>query len=134
MMDSIKERLGASDEEWAAIQPRLQNVIDAQRQAATNTGLGLMAFAGGGRGGAALGGRGGRGGDQPQSEVARATQELRTALDNESASTEEVARRLTALREARKKSQAELTAARASLRELLTQRQEAELAVAGILE
>src|SRR4051812_341802 len=49
MMTRIKEQLGASDDEWKALQPAVEKVMTAQRDTR----------GGGGRGGP--GGRGGRG-------------------------------------------------------------------------
>lgn len=128
MMNRYKEQLGITDEEeWKAILPKLEKVMAAQRDARTG---------GGGFGG--RGGRfgGGRDGDrqQQQSAVARATQELRTALENESTSSEVISQRLTAYREARAKAQQELAAAQKELRELLVQRQEAVLVMQGLLD
>src|SRR5690606_11878184 len=33
MMDALKERLGASDEDWQALEPRVQRVMEAQQNA-----------------------------------------------------------------------------------------------------
>jgi hypothetical protein len=59
---------------------------------------------------------------------------LRTALENENSSPEELKAKLTAVREQRKKATAELEQAREELRKVLTMRQEAALVAMGILE
>lgn len=130
MMERFKEQLKAPDDEWAIIEPKLQKVLTAQREAR-----------GGGMFGGGFGGRrGGPGGDannnQPQdtSPMATASRELRTALEKENASADEINAKLKAYREAREKAQANLEAARKDLKEVLSARQEAQLVVVGILE
>lgn len=122
MMNAMKEQLGATDEEWTVLRPQIEKVQTAQRSA---------------RGGAFGMGRGGRGGDRPaegENAVQTASRELRSALENRNTSAEELTRRLTALREARAKAQAELVAAQKGLKELLTARQEAVLVQNGMLD
>ena len=127
-MDRIKETLGASDEEWAVLEPRIQKVQELSMQTRA-----------GGRGGM-FGGRGARGGgDAPAPEreltpVQTATQGLQTILEDEAASAEDIQAKLTALREAREKAKQEVAKAQAELREVLTIRQEAQLVVMGMLE
>ncbi len=130
-MNSIKEQLGASEDEWKALQPKLDKVMTAQRD--TRTGFG-------GFGGLSGRSRGGeerdrpRTGDQPESKVATAQRELRTTLDNKNASADDIAAKLKAYRDAREKARAELQAAQKSLREGVTPRQEATLVLLGMLE
>lgn len=126
MNERMKESLKASDDEWAVIQPLIEKVTTKQREASGNR------F--GGRGG-----RGGRGGDdnnsgQSQSAAATASQALRTTLENESASPDEIKAKLTAVREARKNASAEVEKAREELKAVLSVRQEAALVSMGILE
>ena len=59
---------------------------------------------------------------------------MRAALENEGTSPETLKAKLTAVREVRKKSTAELADAREELRKVLTVRQEAMLVSYGILE
>ena len=127
MMERFKEQLKAPDDEWAVIQPKLEKVMTAQREARAG---GMF----GGRGG--RGGPGGPGGDQQQdtSALGVASRELRTALENENTSGEELDKKLAAFREARAKAQANLEAARKDLKEILSPRQEASLVMIGILE
>ena len=79
--------------------------------------------------------------DQPAEEPAadtpaaeRARRELERTLENKEAKPDEIKARLTALREAREKAKEELAKAKDSLREILTQRQEAQLVLYGILD
>lgn len=124
MMAGIKEQLSASDEEWKVLSPKLEKVMAAQRESRVGFG-GFGGF-----------GRGWRGGDanQPQSELARAAQELRTSLENKETPADTIAAKLKTYREARDKAREAVTAAQKELKELLTQRQEAVLVNMGILD
>ncbi|GIW76864.1 MAG: hypothetical protein KatS3mg104_1927 [Phycisphaerae bacterium] len=129
MMERLKEELNAPDDEWGVIQPKLEKVMVAQREARAGT-----IFGGGRRGPGGPGG--GPGPDRPRddSPVAMAARELRTVLENPNASGEEIDRKLNAYRDARTKANEKLEDARKELREVLTARQEAALVMAGILE
>lgn len=118
MMTRLKEQLGANDEEWKVLQPKVEKVMTAQNNS---------------RGGGS--GRGGRGGgdNQPTTPVATASRDLRQALEN-NASAEDINKKLAAYREARAKGREELAAAQKELKELLTPKQEATLVVNGMLE
>jgi len=131
MLDNVKEQLGASDEEMTVLTPKLEKVFAARRDA--NAGGGFGGFGGGQRGRGGPGGGGG-GDNQPQSAVGKATQDLRTTLENKSASADEITAKLTALRDARAKAQEELKASQKELKELVTARQEAVLVSMGMLE
>jgi len=129
MEENVKERLQASDDEWKVIQPLLAAVMEKQRAA----GAGRFGGFGGRRGGPGGPGGGGpgagpRGGGSP--EVAA----LNEALDSSSASTADIKAKLAALRESRKKSEAELKKAREELRQVLSLKQEARCVVMGILD
>src|SRR5258708_4012287 len=78
MMTRIKEQLGASDDEWKALQPAVEKVMTAQRDARA----GGRGGPGGGRGGRGQGGAGGQAAGagtppppdaQPPSEGAKAS-------------------------------------------------------------
>lgn len=125
MEQRMKEQLQVNDEEWSVLQPKLEKVNRAMRDA--RGGFGFGGRRGGGAGGD-------QGGDQPETPVAKATRDLRTALENNSATEQELAAKIAALREARKKSQADLDAARKELQEVVTPRQEAVLVMMGLLE
>jgi len=126
MMNNIKERLGASDDEWKVISPKVEKVMTAQRDARGGGGFGF-----GGRGGR----RGGGGGDQqPTTETGKASADLQTALENKDTPADEIAKKLAAYREARDKGRAALQASQKELKEILTQRQEAVMVNMGMLE
>jgi hypothetical protein len=151
MNERIKETLKATDEEWAVIQPLLEKVQTKQRDARAG-GFGGGGMLGGGRRG--QGGQGGQGAapgaQQPADQNNQGNQQgrgnrgggatspeadaLRTALENDSTSADDIKAKLTALRESRKKAQGELEQARADLEKVLTAKQEATLVLMGVLE
>lgn len=117
MEDRLKTDLKTTEAEWAVIQPLLEKVMEKQR----------ATFAGrfGGRRG---GGQGGGQSSMPEADA------LRTALESDQTSNDDLKAKLAALREARKKAGAELDQAREDLKKVLTLRQEAMLVSRGILE
>jgi hypothetical protein len=135
MMTRIKERMGASDDEWKVIQPKLEKVMTAQREGRSG-GFGAPGGRRGRSGDTAAGGN--AGGDQAnqreQSAVGKAQADLRAALDDKSTSPEEINKRLTALRDAREKARADRTSAQKDLKEVLSARQEAVLVSMGMLD
>ena len=127
-LEWMKEILKVEDEEWTVLQPRLAKVMTLSRD--VRGGMrGMMFGRRGRRGGDAAGAR-----PQPQSATQKAQQALRQSLENEAATADEIKTKLTALRAAREKAKQELAVAQQSLRELLTQRQEAQLVLMGILD
>jgi hypothetical protein len=142
MMERWKEQLGADDDAWKVIEPRLAKVMELRND--------TMA---GGRGGmfGMMAGRGGRGGDQgpggPQGNrprfpgqenrqptaVEKAAEALSTTLENQSASADTIKQQLTSLRKAREQATQQLAAAQQDLRQILTVRQEATLVLTGML-
>ncbi len=143
MNDRLKAALKASDDEWAVIQPLLEKVQTAQRATMAGRFGGFGGF--GRRGGGGPGGPGGGGsapaaspGASPSNRWGRFSSPeadaLRTALESDSTSPEEIKAKLQALRDARKKAAADLDDARENLKKVLTLRQEATLVQMGILE
>jgi len=140
MVERLKEQLGAKDEEWKLIEPRLQKVVDLSRQV-DRPGRGMFFRRGGrrrfgleadtdsrsGRGPAGAPGR-------EASAVEKAADELQKVLDSESAKVEEIKAKLTALREAREKAKQDLAKAQQDLKQILTVKQEATLVLWGILD
>lgn len=134
MAERMKTAMGASDEEWTVLEPAIQKVQTLQRE---SRGGGMM-----GR----RGGPGGRGGPEganagadaapraPESAVAKASQDLRTTLENKDASADTIKTKLAALRSAKAKAHEELTKAQDELRGLLNARQEAQLVIIGMLD
>jgi len=127
--DNVKEQLGASDDEWKVIQPKLTKVFDARR-----------ASMGGMRG--MFGRNRDRGGDSNnnaadntnRSPLELAQRELQQVLDNKDATPDQIAAKLKALREARDKAHQELVTAQKDLKEILTPRQEAVLVNMSMLD
>lgn len=128
MTDMLKTRLKVSDEEWGVLSPLIEKVTTKQREAMTGRFGGGFGGRGGGPGGP---GGGGNNSDRPGAAENTA---LRTALESESTSPEDLKAKLAALREVRKKGAADLAAARADLQKVVTVRQEAVLVQMGILE
>ncbi len=135
MMDRIKENLGVTnDDEWKIIQERIEKVQEAQREA--GGGFGGFGMMGPRRGGQGQGGQGQaqvRGGGMFGGTPNPAAEELRTALEN-NASNDVIKAKLAALRESRKAAEAKLEKARQDLQKVLTQKQEAQLVLMGMLK
>jgi len=130
MMEQLKEQLKAQDNEWKVLEPKLAKVMEAQRDMRFGGGMGF-----GGRGGGGGGGnRDNNNPDQPQSELQKAGRELRTTLQSDGAAAADIEVKLKTYREAREKAQENLKTAREDLKGVLTQRQEAVLVMAGMLE
>jgi hypothetical protein len=135
MMERYKEALGVeSDEEWKAIQPRVQKVTQARREVTAYQMRGMMGGFGGRRGG-------GNGDEAGQSERRRgfgqqpspAAEELQKAVESK-ASAETIKAKLTTYREERKQKEAALDNAQDELRKVLSVRQEAAAVLAGLLD
>lgn len=112
-----------NDEEWAAIQPLVQKVMDAEQAVPR----GMRGFGRGGRGGGG-GGRGGFG-PAPSPEM----EALQQALDAK-ASPDALKAKLAALSDARKAKEASLAKTQEDLRKVLTVRQEAAATLMGLLQ
>lgn len=123
MMDRLKEQLGATDDEWKALEPKVEKVMEARQASFGGFGFGRR-------------GRGGNGGgdNQPQTPVAKAQQELREAVDNKDTPADQLKTKLAAYRDAREAARKQLADAQKELKELLTQRQEAVMVINGMLE
>jgi hypothetical protein len=133
-MQNVQRQLGASDDEFAAIQPKLQAVMTLQRDAQPR----MRMFGRGGPGGG--GGRGGNfgggfGGAATQpSAVQTALTDLQTTLDDTNASPDDIKAKLDTVRQARAKARQDLVVAQQDLKSVLTQRQEAVLVLMGMLD
>jgi hypothetical protein len=143
MAQRMQEQLGVNQEEWSALQPKIEKVQTLSMQSR----FGGRSFGRGGPGGGQGGGgdrqgggggnRGQRGGgfpDMANTPVGIAAQDLQTLLENKDANADQIKAKLEALRAARAKVKEELTAAQKDLRELLTVRQEAVLVEMGLLD
>jgi hypothetical protein len=118
----IKSALNSSDAEWSVLLPRIQKLLDVQMSEIT----------------AARGARRNRFStpvrDPNASGVAAALSDLQRTLSDPGALPQLIQQKLAALRDARRKAADELAAARKSVKELLTVRQEAVLVTMGYLE
>lgn len=141
MMDNFRENLGVkSDDEWAVIEPRIQKVMDTQRE--TRSGMGMRGMFGfGGRRGGPPGGADAQNADQGQNQRRRnfgpqpspAAQALEQAITS-NASSETIKAKLDAYRAERKQNEAKLEEARTDLKKVLSLKQEAQMVMAGLLE
>ncbi|MDY7010184.1 MAG: hypothetical protein SVV80_05455 [Planctomycetota bacterium] len=131
--ERIKENLGASEEEWKVLQPRIEKVQTLSRQ------LRFGAMRG------RFGDRSDRRGDRPrgsaqetatrpQSDLEKKSEALGKIVENKESKTEEIKSALKAFREAREKVEKDLANARKDLREVVTVRQEAQLVLMGVLD
>jgi hypothetical protein len=159
MEDRMKQALGATDDEWKVLQPRIEKVRAAQRQNGGGRGMGII-FGGrrggpstqgapdggqgqngqggqngrGGRGGRGPGGRGpGPDGQTNDSAVAVKVRELQQAVES-NAGPDEIKAKMAALRDAKAKAREQVAQAQAELREVLTAKQVGALIVMGVLE
>jgi hypothetical protein len=132
MMARYRERLEITDDtEWNAMQPLIQKVMEARRDAGA-----------GGRGGFGGFGRGGRGGDgtnsanagqrRPTPPANPAAEELQKAIDAK-ASSSEMKAALARFNDYRKGKRSDLEKAQDALRAVLTTRQEAIATLSGLL-
>lgn len=143
MMNDLKEQLGASDDEWKTLVPKIEKVMTVQRE--------LQVGVGGPGGWGPPGGPGGPGGpdvsDGPgrrerdgdmgnwsEGKVAQARRELRRVVESRGASAAEISAKLAAYRKARQAARAELENARKDLVDATTPQQEAVLVIVGLLE
>ena len=121
----MQRQVGASDAEWKTIGPSVMKVSQLNGRV---TGRGAMF---GGR----RGGMGGPQGAQGQpTELDKATEQLQTLLDNDSAKPEDIEKQLTAYRAAREKVKKELAAEQQKLQKQVTVRQKAQLVLMGLLD
>jgi hypothetical protein len=152
MMDRYREQFEIKDDAtWSAIEPRIQKVMEARRDASTGMGFAMMRRPRGGGGGADNAGS-----DQGQGQQARrnrnantdseqgntnrrgpqlspAAQELRQAVDT-NASSDVIKAKLAAYREDHKQKQAKLQDAQEELRKVLSLKQEANAVLLGLLQ
>ncbi len=130
IMDNIKDQLGfTNDTDWDAVQPLVQKVMDARRDAGGNA-MGRMF--GGGRNRGGQGGNNRRGGGMfgTPSPEAEALQKL---IDD-NAPAGQIKDSLEKYRAAQKAKQAKLVQAQKDLQQVLTAKQEAQAALLGLVD
>lgn len=125
----MQERLGATDQEWKVLGPRVMRVSELSRQ-----------LRGGGRDRGRGGSQGGRpdsrqdGSTRERSALEQAQEQLRTVLSNTSATPDQINKQLAAFRTVKARVKQQLVAAQTDLRKLITVRQEAQLVMMGMLD
>ena len=120
---TLKQQLGATDDEWAAIQPKIQLVLAAQSRVTTGpTGFGGLSQMGGFNA-KELG----------PNPVPPALTALKLTIKDTNATNEEIAAKLKALRDAKQAAKDTLANAQKALSDILTVRQEAILSKLGML-
>ena len=156
----MQQALGASDEQWKIIEPRLKKVKRYREQASIGTKPpfesnfssfstgpgGAQGFSGGFGGGfqfqAGFGGSGGnfqtfpsrQASDGPISDGEILCEEIQMLLNDPQTTPEQVSQKLDALRLARDKARRQWIAAQKQLREVLDFRQQARLVLMGLLD
>lgn len=129
MEQRMQRQLRASDQKWKTIGPSVMKVSQLNRQV-SGGGMGGMFF--GGRRGPMGGPQGAQG--RQLTELDKATEQLQTLLDNQSAKPEDIEKQLTVLRAAREKVKKQLAAERQRLQKQITVRQKAQLVLMGLLD
>jgi hypothetical protein len=133
MMNNYREQLGfTNDTDWNAVQPLIQKVTDAQREAMSGRfgGMGRMfRNRGGDQGGPGFGGGRGGFGSQPSPEA----EALQKAIDDNQP-TAQIKAALAKYQASQKAKQAKLAQAQEDLRKVLTVKQEAEATLLGLLQ
>jgi hypothetical protein len=128
MMDNIKDQLEfTNDADWDAVQPLVQKVIEARRDA--GGGANMMRLMRPNRGGNGGGNRRGGFGGPPNPDA----EALQRALDD-NAPAGQVKTLLVKYQTAMKAKQASLKDAQEALRAVLTSRQEAQATLMGLLD
>jgi len=127
MEQRMQRQVGASDAEWKTIGPSVMKVSQLNRQA---SGGGMGGMFGGRRG--PMGGR--QGAQEQPTELDKATEQLQTLLENESAKPGDIEKQLTAYRAARAKVKKQLAEEQQKLQKQVTVRQKAQLVLMGLLD
>ena len=132
-LDNIRQQLEfTNDTDWSAVEPLFQKVLDAQQAARTGGGRGGVGGRRGGNNGNnnnnTNANNGGRGGNQPSPEALA----LQQAIDND-APPDQLKDLLAKYNASEKARRATLAAAQASLRQVLTVKQESQVTLMGLL-
>ncbi len=124
-LDGIKRDLAVTDDEWAILVPKIKALVLAQAKVGAGTmgGMagppGINAFMAGQHG---------------NNEVVTALRELRAAVRDKTSTDAILTEKLKAVRDARAKVQADVTAAKKELTDIITMRQEAILVHTGLIQ
>jgi hypothetical protein len=127
-LKSLQTPMGCSDEEFAAIRPYLQKVVEAFQATQVNR------FRGGPPQNGTQGPNNQRPANVQDSAVQQAASDLQQTLSDDNASPDLIKNKLDILRQAQDKAKQDLTVARSQLQALLTEKQEAVLVEYGLLD
>jgi hypothetical protein len=154
-LDHIKTLIGSSDDEFAALSPFVEKILEMKIAEQINDARGMMAH--GGSAIVALAAPGGNAAQSPQvqqaaqmmqqlvtglstynfgrppSELQVATNELSAAIEDRNSTPDFLANKLAAFRAARNKAADDLKQTQDALKQLLTQKQEGLLVMEGLL-
>ena len=138
-MNAVRAKLAADDEQWKSLWPKIEKVLEAQRNARTGAGMSLSspAMVKGNPPANALPPQRPQGAGAAavvETAAGSAMQQIRAALENQQTSDEELLKQVTAMRAARDIARAELAAAQKDLHDACSPRQEAVLVTLGVLE
>ncbi len=129
-MQQLKTDMGATDEEFTALQPKIEKITQLKQE---------LNPRGGGRGGFGGGRRGAAAADPnaaapAQTDLQKALAELQAAIQNKDTPADTLKAKLDAYHTAKAATEAELKKDQDDLKSVVTQRQEAVLVVNGTLE
>jgi hypothetical protein len=127
MLDALKDRLELSDDDFKALSPKIEKLLDAKQNMTTGAGMSWSSMNGGKPVFKASEAK-------PNTEPGKAMQDVRDAVADKDLSNEEVVKKIAAVREAREKAKAEFDAAQKELSDALTPRQQAVLMTLGVIE
>ena len=130
----LKEELAVSDDEWAALQPRIQKVRQLQRDATSRGPRNARNGRGNRNRGQNADTNATPNPDRPTSEVQQKAQALQQLLASKDSSPDAIKAAVTDFREAKAKAKVDLKKAQDELRDLLTARQESVLVMMGMLD
>ena len=111
-IESVRNQLRVSDQDWRVIRPRFMGVYDLVRPAVQMVGRN----------------------EQPKTELEQRSRELRELVQADKPDMEQIRAKLAAYRAAKSKANQELAAARQNLRQIMNLRQEALLVLNGLLD
>jgi hypothetical protein len=111
-IDSVKNQLRISEQEWAVIKPRFMAVYDLVRPATQMTGRN----------------------EPPKTELEQRKRELGELVQADKPDMEQIKAKLAAFRAAKERTNQQLAGARQALRQIMNVRQEAVLVLNGLLD
>ena len=129
-IDLIKQSLQPTDEQWNTLLPKIEKVLEAQRNIRSGAGMSFSTNMNRGQITRTSGG----GNATVDTATGKALQEIRDALTEEATSDADILKKLAALREEKAKAKAQVVEAQQELKAACTPRQEAVLVTLGQLD